>query len=66
MAERPKRLDPAGEARLLELGAQTIYDWSSKRRQPWSGAADETRAAYRTRMRELLNELARAGYEIKR
>jgi len=49
----------------LEVGAQAIYRFRSHPgKARWEKAAAETRAAYRARMQELVNELAAAGYEI--
>ena len=50
---------------ILEVGGRIIFEWRNKR-STWSGAAPETRIAYRARMQELLNVLAHAGYEVRR
>lgn len=60
VARHEKQLDP------MEVGAQIIYGWGKKRQNVWAEAAGETQAAYRARMRELLNALEYAGYEIRR
>ncbi|MBX7201131.1 MAG: hypothetical protein K1X51_17315 [Rhodospirillaceae bacterium] len=52
---------------LLEIGGKAIYEFRSHpRKAPWDKAADETRAAYRARMQELLNVLATEGYKVRR
>lgn len=52
---------------LLEIGGKAIYEFRSHpRKAPWDKAADETRAAYRARMQELMNALAVEGYKIRR
>jgi len=52
---------------LLEIGGKAIYEFRSHpRKAPWDKAADETRAAYRARMQELLNALATEGYKVRR
>lgn len=51
--------------RILEIGGRAIYEFRD-RENAWGKAAGETRASYRARMRELLNELASAGYKVTR
>lgn len=60
-----KRIDKAYLDRVLEVGGRGIYYF----REPsnaWDEAAAETRASYRARMREVLNAIEAAGYEIRR
>jgi hypothetical protein len=58
---------PASEGDLLEIGAKVIYGFKSDPgKNAWEKAAGETRASYRARMQELLNELAAEGYVVRR
>lgn len=51
------------DAEPIEVGARAIYNFRSRKAR-WDQAAAETRAAYRARMRELLNELAMHGFVV--
>lgn len=51
---------------VLEVGGKAIYEFRSHpKKAPWEKAADETRAAYRTRMQELVNALGSAGFKVQ-
>lgn len=55
------------KADLLEIGAKAIYSFKpDPGKNTWEKAAAETRASYRARMQELLNELSAAGFTIHR
>ncbi len=71
--ERERERRENGEARpatagdVLEIGAKVIYGFKSDPgKNPWEKAAAETRASYRARMQELLNELSAEGYVVGR
>jgi hypothetical protein len=50
---------------VLEIGGRAIYEFRGHpKRAPWDKAAVETRASYRARMQELLNELSSHGYAV--
>lgn len=50
----------------INVGARAIYELRGHSgKSPWGKAALETRNAYRTRMQEIVNELAKQGYEIR-
>ncbi len=50
---------------VLEIGGKAIYEFRGHpKRAPWDKAAAETRASYRARMQELLNELSVSGYIV--
>lgn len=66
MAKAKRRSASDDQARILELGGKVIFEWRKTRAAPWTKASGETRAAYRARMQELLNELAAAGYTVER
>lgn len=52
---------------VLEIGGRAIYEFRGHpRRAPWDKAAAETRASYRARMQELLNELSTSGYTVRK
>ena len=47
--------------KLLNIGGELIYGFRDSG-YPWDKVAAETRASYRTRMQEILNEISRLGY----
>ena len=50
---------------VYEIGGKAIYEFRGHpKRTPWEKTVAETRASYRARMQELINELASAGYTI--
>lgn len=52
---------------VLELGGRIIYEFRAHpKRAPWETASPDTRAAYRSRMQEIVNALSSAGYDIER
>lgn len=48
---------------ILAIGGRAIYEMRYHK-NPWRDAAPETRKAYECRMQELLNELAKEGYQV--
>lgn len=66
-AKVPAKAPLATKADVLEIGAKAIYSFKpDPGKNPWEKAAAETRASYRARMQELLNELAAEGYVVGR
>ena len=50
---------------VLEIGGRAIYEFRGHpKRTPWDKTAAETRASYRARMQELINELESNGYTV--
>lgn len=57
----------AAESGILEIGGKAIYELRPHPRKAlWADAAAETRAAYRAQMQEVLNELKRHGFKVRR
>lgn len=67
-AKGPAKARSAGtKSDLLEIGAKVVYGFKrDPGKRPWETTAKETRAAYRARIQELLNELAAEGFVVGR